>query len=603
MVQINSRDLKIISHNIHEIRAKIEVINEKDGAILEQLECGIVNCSLSISADSDIRRTANLECIPVKNKYLRLNKSSIIWMNRIIKIHIGIYDNRYRTWHYYPFGVFVFQNYGATYDPTTNTISLALVDLWSNFDASRNGEIGGAETIIFPAYEEDIDTGEVIKYNYIRDAVITTLLQLGKLKESQLEIDEIGEYKGMPDYNANYMEYREQSKVPVKDGTLMPTWNAIPFDQEFACGTTVAEILTTLRDLYPNYEMFFDENGNFICRMIPSCYHDDIILDHSFFDSIYISENTSIDLFSVRNVCEVWGESIETDFYTEDCTYSNNCYSCNIVGYEEKYYNGDIIGIKIPRNNIFGCALNINNFGSIPIIDENDENPIETDELEAEQIYAFKIKKKHINGKDEIKAYLLGQFQPHAVNVLTNGNISKENYTAQDGTVVKKYSKEYFQKIYNCKTIEFTTIPDSHFSIEELGLLLSVKVGGEYENITSDSLAASRASYENWKNSRLTDNISITTKLVPFADVNIKVSYRRKDTGEINQYIVKSVSHDLSGGITSWNLMRFYPLYKENDNVVTENLGTWQNASRLTWLEANKYTWESIKKIGGGNNG
>ena len=134
-------------------------------------------------------------------------------MNRIIKIHIGIYDSRYKIWHYYPFGVFVFQNYGATYDASTNTISLSLVDLWCNFDGSRNGEIGGAETIIFPAYEEDIDTGEVIKYNKIRDAVITTLLQLGKLKESQLEIDEIGEYKAMPDYNPNYLEYREQSKV------------------------------------------------------------------------------------------------------------------------------------------------------------------------------------------------------------------------------------------------------------------------------------------------------------------------------------------------------------------------------------------------------
>lgn len=593
MIQINSRDLKIVSHNVHEIRVKIEVVNEKDGAILEQLECGVINCSLSISADSDIRRTAELSVVPVKNKYLRFNKSSIIWMNRIIKLYIGIYDARYLLWHYYPAGVYLFSNYGANYDATNNSISLSLVDLWCNFDGGRNGEIGGAENIIYPAYEEDIDTGEVIKYNYIRDAVITTLLQLGKLKESQIEVDHIGEYKGMEDYNPNYLQYREESKVAVKDGTLMPTWNAIPFDQEFSCGATVAEILTTFRDLYPNYEMYFDEIGNFICKMIPSCYYDDIVLPHSFFDSIYISENTSVDLSSVRNVCEVWGEAIETDFFTENCTYQNNVYICNINEYDEKYFNGDIIGIKIPQKNNLGCNLNINNFGNIPIIDENTENPINADILDAEQVYVFKIKKKHINGNDEIKAYLLGQFQPHAVNVLTNGNISKENYIAQDGSVMKKYSKEYFQKIYNCKTIEFTTIPDSPFSIEELGLLLSVKVGGEYDNITSDSLAASRADFENWKSSRLTDNISITTKLVPFADVNIKVSYRRKDTGEINQYIVKNISHDLSGGTTSWTLMRFYPLYKD---AILENGATWKDMSKMTWGEASKYTWGQLKK-------
>ena len=593
MAQINSRDLKIISHNIHEIRVKIEVINEKDSTILGQLECGVINCSLSISADSDIRRMCNLEVTPVLNKYLRLNKNSIIWMNRIIKIYIGVYDGRYMTWRYYPFGVFVFQNYGATYDATTNSLSLSLVDLWCNFDASRNGEIGGAEDIVFPAYEEDDVTGEVIKYNYIRDAVITTLLQLGKLKESQIEVDHIGEYKGMEYYNPNYLQYREESKVQVKDGSYQYTWNAIPFDQEFACGTNVAEILTTFRDLYPNYEMYFDNDGNFCCHMVPSCYEDEIVFDHSFLDSIYISEDTTVDLFSVRNVCEVWGESIETDFFTDDCVYQDNVYRCNVKEYDDKYFNGDIIGIKIPQRNDSDCSININNFGNIPVIDENTENPIIAGLLESGKVYSFKIKKKHINGNDEVKAYLLGQFQPHAVNVLTNGNISKEDYIAQDGTVVKKYSKEYFQKIYNCKTIEFTTIPDSPFCIEELGLLLSVKVGDEYDNITSDSLAASRADYENWKNSRLTDNISITTKLVPFADVNIKVSYRRKDTGEINQYIVKNISHDLSGGTTSWTLMRFYPIYKD---MVLENGATWKDMSKMTWDEASKYTYGQLKK-------
>ena len=453
-------------------------------------------------------------------------------------------------------------------------------------DGTKNGQVG-ALTTSFPAYEEDIDTGEVIKYNKIRDIVITILTQLGKIKD--YEIDDIGEYKAMPEYNENYLQYREETSVQVKDGSYQQVWNALPYDQDFSAGATVASMLTTLRDLYPNYEMYFNCDGVFCCNMIPSCYEDDIVFNSDFFDRIYISENTSVDLTGVKNVCEVWGQTIETDFYTENCTYSNNIYTCNVDTYDE-YCNGDIIAILIPSANQKGSSLNINGLGTIQIMDENTEEPIEANIIDENQVYAFKIKKKYINKSNVIKVYLLGQWQPHAINVLTNGTKPTEDYTAQDGTVVKKYSKEYFQKIYNCNTIEFTTIKDSPFSIEELGLILDVKTGGEYDNITSDSLAAARAEYENWKNARLTDNISITTKLSPFADVNIKVSYRRKDTGEINQYIVKNISHDPSAGTTSWTLMKFYPLYEGGINGTQ----TWQDLELYTWEDLSKYKWEDM---------
>lgn len=569
ILQVNTRDLKIIQQRPLHIRVKIDVYDENN-THLDQLECGMINATFSISAESDVRRTASLTVTPVKNKWLRLDHNSIIWMNRIIKLQIGIYDNHYRDWRWYQQGIYVFTNYGAQYDAANNTISLSLSDQWSNFDGSRNGQIGSAETISFPAYDEDPVTGEVIKYHSIRDAIYTTLIQLGKLKESQLQLDDIGDYKGMEQYNPDYLQYREESKVRLKDGSYAPTWNAIPYEQEFSVGCTVASILTTFRDLYPNYGMFFDESGNFVCQMIPSCYDDDIVFDSTFFDRIYISENTSVDLTTVKNVCEVWGKTIETDFYTEDCTYADNCYSCHVEAYDNSYGNGDLVTIKIPSGNQASCMININEIGVIPIFDENTEAPIVESILEPGQTYVFKIKKKWIENKQTAISYLLGQWQPHAVNILTNGTTPTEDYTAQDGTVIKKYSKEYFQKIYNCKTINFMVVPDSPFCIEELGLLLDVKTGGEYENITSDSLASARAEYENWKNSRLTDSITITTKLCPFADVNSKVSYRRKDTEEVNQYIIKSISHDPANGTTSWTLMRFYPLYMNDDMTSTD---------------------------------
>lgn len=559
MTQINTGDLELIRQNIMDVRIKIDVYDEINGDHLDTLECGVINGSSGIDAESDVRRSFCVTAVPVKNKFLTVNKNGIIWMNRIIKMRIGISDRVHNQWRWYQQGVYVFQNTSATYDATTNQITMNCADLMAKLDGTKNGQ-SGALIIQYPAYAEDSATGQIIQYNYIRDAVITTLTQLGKITE--YEIDEIGEFKGMPDYNPDYLEYREQSKVQVRDGSYMETWNALPYDQEFTAGCSVLSILTTLRDLHPNYEMYFDEHGIFICKMIPSCYDDDIVFDNAFLQTIIISENTSIDLTTVRNICEVWGQVLDTDFYTENCRYHNHCYFSNIESYTD-YKNGDLIAVKIPSVNSAGSTLNINELGEIAIIDENTENPILQNTLEAGKTCVFKIKKKIKDNNTVLYAYFLGQWQAHGINVLTDGIVSDMDYTTQDGSVVKVFSKEYFQAVYNCDSVDLNVVPDSPFTVQQLGEILDVKQGGEYENITSDSLALARAEYENWKNCRLSDSISITTKLCPFADVNIKVSYRRNDSNETHQYIVKSISHDLSGATTTWKLMRFYSLYNK----------------------------------------
>ena len=558
MIQINTRDLKLICQNIIDLKIKIDVYDEISGEHLDTLECGIINGSSSIDAESDVRRTFCVTAVPLKNKFLTVNRDGIIWLNRIIKIQIGILDRISGQWHWYKQGTYVFANTTANYDAANNQITMNCSDLMTKLDGTKNGQLG-ALIIKYPAYEEDSETGQIIKYNYIRDAVITTLTQLGKITD--YEIDDIGEFKGIPDYNVDYLEYREKSKIQVKDGTYMETWNAIPYDQEFNAGCNILSILTAFRDLYPNYEMYFDEDGVFVCKMIPSCYDDDIMIDNSFLQKILISENTSIDLTKVRNICEVWGQVLSADYYTENCSYQNNCYSCNVNGYNEKYKNGDLIAVKIPAVNFTGSKLNINGLGEITIIDENTESPILQNVLESNQTYVFKIKTKRIDKNTVTYAYFLGQWQAHGINILTDGTVNDTDYVTQDSKVVKVFSKEYFQAVYNCDSISFTVIPDNPFTVQELGEILDVKQGGEFENITSDSLALARAEYENWKNCRLPDSISITTKLCPFADVNIKVRYRRSDTKETHQYIVKSVSHDFSGATTTWQLMRFYNLY------------------------------------------
>lgn len=285
-------------------------------------------------------------------------------------------DIRTKEYIYYPIGYYVYTNTSGSYDAATNQISITCSDYMSKLDGTKNGQIGALTTKI-PAYEENEETGAVIKYNIIREAIVTVLRQLGGI--NNFMVDDVGEYKAFPQNNNNWQQYRNEN----------PLWNTIPYDLEFSSGCTVLSILEKLRDLYPNYEMFFDEQNVFICRMIPSCYADDIIFSNDFMQRVYISENTNIDMTKVRNMCEVWGKVIEADFYTEQCSYQSNIYHCSIEGYDENYYNGDKIAIKIPSRNSSNPKLNVNNLGMIDILDANTDTPISSNILEKDVVFCF----------------------------------------------------------------------------------------------------------------------------------------------------------------------------------------------------------------------
>lgn len=559
---------------------KVEVLDQ-NGKVIGTIN-GVVSGSMSINGQSDIRRTANVVVQPTLVEHLKLTEDSLLWLNKDIRLSVGLWNCRSKKYKYYPLGCYVYTDTSGTYDTTTNSLTINYSDFMKKLDGTKNGQLG-ALIISYPAYKENEETGEVIEYNIIRNAVIETLEKLARITNHR--IDDIGEFYAMPEYNDDWQKYREENA---------DTWNTIPFDQEFSAGCSVLSILTTFRDLYPNYEMFFDMDTNtFICQMVPSCYEDDIFLDNSFIQRVLISENTSVDMTTVRNICEVWGKTIDVDFYSEECTYENNTYSSTIAGYEEGYYNGDSIGLKIPTANQENAQININGFGAIGIYNEANDEPIKANVLKPNNVYAFKIKKKRVDKQDIIRAYYLGQWQVHAINVLTSGKKSGKFVTSSGGEEYELYSKEYFQKFYNCERVDFTIIANSPFTIEKLGEIPDIKVSGEFENITSDDLAADRAKWENWKNCRLTDNITITTALLPFLDVNKKVSYKRSDSDREHQYIISSISHDFEGFTSTITMYRFYPLY----DMLLKEAGTHKVLNEFSHGVLSKYTHDELATI------
>lgn len=561
-------------------KLRIEVLDQKQKII--GILYGTVNGSMSISGDSDVRRTASFVLQPTLIEKIKLTENSLLWLNKDIRIFVGLYNIRTKEYKYYPLGTYVYTDTSGTYDATTNSLTVNCSDFMKKLDGTKNGQLGPLK-ILYPAYKENELTGEVIEYNIIRDAVIETLEKLAHITNHR--VNDIGVYKAMPEYNDNWKKYREENDT---------TWNTIPFDQEFSAGCSVLSILIAFRDLYPNYEMFFDmETNTFICQLKPLCYNDDVFLDNDFIQKVLISENSTIDMTSIKNICVVWGKIIDTDFYSDTCSYSNNVYASTISGYDDDYYNGDIIALRIPLSNQANAKLNINGLGVVGIYNEATENPIGANVLKPNQVYAFKIKKKHMDNQDVIQAYLLGQWQVHAMNVLTNGRKSGQFVTGYDGKQYELYSKEYFLKFYNCDRVDMTIIPNSPYTVEKLGEIPDIKISGEYENITSDDLAADRAKWENWKNCRLTDNITITTALLPFLDVNKKVSYKRSDADKEYQYIITSISHDFSAFTSTITMYRFYPLYE----TLLKEAGTHKVLAEYSHGVLSKYTHDELVMV------
>lgn len=417
---------------------------------------------------------------------------------------------------------------------------------------------------------DKVEDGVPISYYIIRDGMITALTRLGGITD--YNIDDIGEYYAMPAYNDDYVKYRAEN----------PLWNNIPYDLEFNVGDNVLSIVNTFRDLYPNYETYFNEDAVFCCNMIPSAVTDDIYLNNDYLQEVLISENYDIDTTSVRNVCEVWGQSLEVDFTANSCTLSGSTYTVDIDEYGDTIYAGDVIAIQIENVNPENARIVIHTkyieaegtetvekektFDPLEIYDEMTDYPLDPNVLEVGTVYVFKIKTKLVDGTTPVKyIYYQSEYQPQAIDVLTDGTVSEDTWTCADGTVVNVWSEEYFADKYGCKkkNIHFTLDEASPFTIQKLGEILSVKQGGEYENITSDQRALARAEYENWKMARLIDTITITTKLCLFLDVNKKIEFQRHDQEDIGEFIITTVSHDMAAGTSSITLTRFWPLYMD----------------------------------------
>lgn len=162
--------------------------------------------------------------------------------------------------------------------------------------------------------------------------------------------------------------------------------------------------------------------------------------------------------------------------------------------------------------------------------------------------------------KDMKALYYRGEQQIHAMVMLVDKQPTEEE--------LKKYKRDEA-----CNNIKFISLEEStgsiteanpRFTIEKIGRRNKVCSGSEYEVYYTDESAMQCAEYELWKSCRLTDSVNVECLLIPWFEVNQKITYVPKyiDThGEALEFIIKKIDISIGEGTMTLTLMRYFPYY------------------------------------------
>lgn len=290
-------DMELIQLRNRNIKIKIELLNFQMQTV-SSIEGLATDGSVSIDATADIRRTCSLT-LEIKDKNFQISEGSEIWIDKYIKVYAGSDNPRTGETTWWNLGIFLINNPSRVYSSVNNTLTFEGLDLMAKLTSRRNGQLQGAATVV--------PTG-----SSIANVVRSTITELGGFTNYVIE-------------DAGYVT---------------------PYEIKKDMGSTIYDLLVELRDLYSDWEMFFDTDGVFHWQQIPDGVNSPVILNfNDLRQSIIISDQVDVNFENVKNNIIVYGRVLDT-------------------GEQIQAYISDIIE---------DSPFNINKIGNITYI-VNDEN-------------------------------------------------------------------------------------------------------------------------------------------------------------------------------------------------------------------------------------
>ena len=236
---------------------KINLLNF-DYLTVDSLEGSVVTGSIQINSDSDIRRTCDISLV-VTDSSFDVQAGGEIWIDKLIQIYVGVQNLHTSEIEWTNMGIYLINQPSYQYDAVTHTLTFSGVDLMSRMTGLRNGYLIGV-------------TYKVPAGNNIREVIIAILAENGFKRYVVSEC-----------YNNN--------------GDIQE----VPYDMEYEMGSCWYDILSDLRDILPNYQIYFDVDGVFHYEPIPYTDSEPIMIDDNIWDENVISETVNVDFESVKN--------------------------------------------------------------------------------------------------------------------------------------------------------------------------------------------------------------------------------------------------------------------------------------------------------------
>lgn len=483
------------------IKLKLNLLNEHY-AVIENLTGRIIGTPSYVNdSESDIRKTSTLTlAVPVKEQIDEDFEKT--WNQRMVEVSCGIYDWDSSDYVWFSLGRMLMTSGNTTYDAVTQEIRLNLVDLIASITQERGSQMG--------------TTLKINAGTNVRSALIGIITTYSPFK--------LYDICNFPD--------------------------TIPYDIVTDIGDYPIDAIRDIIDLFPTYEYFYDSNGYFTVREIPTKIEDPIDFHKEFMDDLIISESRDADFSKIYNTTEIWGRQLSSDYTAVDCTtVGGSKYQVTIDSSFDTLVEGETYTIYPMTDSVVGQTMQIQDTEEYMLYTVNGAGttytPLVAGAMKAETAYSI----RYVNEK----FVLVGELNVRCIVMEITEEPSesiKNSYKANNA----------------CDAVEWIVNPDSPYACTiENGFLLGEKKqvfeGGEYEAIYTTSLALERAKYENWLACRLQDTVSIEMILVPWMELNDKIEFTSPSKNEVGTWLVKSISYDFNNWTMAVTANKFYPTY------------------------------------------
>ena len=343
MINIGAEDYNVLKQQYIKKYIRLELLDFQYN-IVDELSGNMTKCSINVDSNSDLRRSCDLGFV-VTTSTFDIKAGSKLWLDKFVRPYVGYENMRTGEIQWYNQGIYLVNNPQWSYNASTNEISMQALDLMSKLTGLRNGNLEGIPT-------------KIAKDENVREAIIKTI-ELGGFTKYICE------------------------ECKTKDGTIVP----VPYDIEIDVGGTIYDILTGLRDIMPNYQIYFDINGVFHYEPIPLAYDDPVLIDDDLFNNVLISENINTDFESVKNYVEVLGHTWDVDYYSpsESTTVSGGTITPTFADLKE-LQNDTAVGITLPSDITNVDKITIDFLGNNDVVDIDNE-PVKSLSKDTEWIF------------------------------------------------------------------------------------------------------------------------------------------------------------------------------------------------------------------------